>query len=131
MHLLLSLIFLLSLSYHALSIPTATRHQRHGRSFSVKRVKRSDYVAYGPVALRKAYRKFGIPTNFGANDLNDFEPLDMKHISPVAGNQATAQPDDTGIVSATSIQHDIEFVSPVTIGGQNISMDFDTGSSDM
>lgn len=44
-----------------------------------------------------------------------------------AGN-ATA---GTGLVTATPEQGDVEYLSPVTIGGQTINMDFDSGSSDL
>ncbi|KAK0119655.1 hypothetical protein ONS95_011092 [Cadophora gregata] len=37
----------------------------------------------------------------------------------------------TGIVTATPEQGDVEYLSPVTIGGQTINMDFDSGSSDL
>ena len=33
--------------------------------------------------------------------------------------------------ATTSSQNDAEFLSPVTVGGQTLVMDFDTGSSDM
>lgn len=132
MHLLLSLLLFLSLSYDALALPTALRPQRRSRSFHVERVKRGDYVAHGPSALRKAYRKFGItPMNFTGIDLDDFEPYDLNLANAVSSNQNSQDTDQEGSVSATSVQSDVEFVSPVTIGGQEITMDFDTGSSDM
>ncbi|KAJ5690536.1 aspergillopepsin A-like aspartic endopeptidase [Penicillium macrosclerotiorum] len=133
MRLFLSLALLLSLSIDTLAAPTSLHPQRRKRSFQVERVKRNDYVAHGPHALRKAYRKFGIAsTNFTGIELDDFEPFEIK-TSAVSTNQnsATTEPDQTGAVSATSVQSDVEFVSPVTIGGQTITMDFDTGSSDM
>ncbi|KAJ6144738.1 aspergillopepsin A-like aspartic endopeptidase [Penicillium chermesinum] len=42
-----------------------------------------------------------------------------------------ASSEETGSVAAKSVQGDSEFVSPVLIGGQTISLDFDTGSADM
>lgn len=130
MHLLQALAFIL-LIYHVCALP-ALRPQRKGRSFKVDRVRRADYVAHGPTALRTAYRKFGIvPTNFGL-DLEDFEPINLKDTHP-AGNRtdSEAEPERTGTVSATSVQSNAQFVSPVIIGGQKIIMTFDTGSSDL
>lgn len=43
-------------------------------------------------------------------------------------NNSTA---DSGTVSATPLNGDTEFLAPITIGGQTINMDFDTGSSDL
>lgn len=45
-----------------------------------------------------------------------------------AGNNGTAQ---TGIVAANPEKNDVEFLSPVSIGGQTLNLDFDTGSSDL
>lgn len=131
MHLLQALAFLL-LTYDVASAPAPLRPQRKGRSFKVDRVRRADYVAHGPTALRNAYRKFGIvPTNFGL-DLEDFEPIKLKDTDS-AGNQTDSEtePERSGTVSATSVQSDAQFVSPVIIGGQKIIMTFDTGSSDL
>ena len=36
-----------------------------------------------------------------------------------------------GKVSANPTQYDSEYLSPVTIGGQTLNLDFDTGSSDL
>lgn len=129
MQLLWIFLFLL-LTYHAISAPTPFHPQREGRSFKVDRVRRADYIAHGPTALRKVYRKYGIvPTAFGLN-LEDLEPINVKHAHS-AGNRSISEPDRTGSVSATSVQNDAEFVSPVIIGGQKIIMTFDTGSSDL
>ncbi|KAI9930361.1 hypothetical protein ASPWEDRAFT_106749 [Aspergillus wentii DTO 134E9] len=132
MQLLQSIFLVLLLSYDVLSAPTAPQTQHKGRSFKVDRVRRSNTV-HGPTALRRAYQKYGIvPMNIGF-DLSDFEPISVKKISPSGSASSTSsapEPEQTGAVSATSIQEDAEFVSPVTIGGQKIVMDFDTGSAD-
>ncbi|KAL1863528.1 hypothetical protein Plec18167_000622 [Paecilomyces lecythidis] len=128
MQLLQSFICVLLVTSGVLSVPT--RPQRKGRSFKVERLRRTDYVPHGPAALKRAYGKFGItPTDFGL-DILDFEPLVQKP-KENAGQTDVAQPEQTGAVTATSVQNDAEFVSPVKIGGQTVMMDFDTGSSDM
>ena len=38
---------------------------------------------------------------------------------------------DSGSVTATPQQYDSEYLCPVTLGGQDFSLDFDTGSSDL
>ncbi|KAH7411195.1 aspartic peptidase domain-containing protein [Cadophora sp. MPI-SDFR-AT-0126] len=48
-----------------------------------------------------------------------------------AGSRNSTAGKGTGIVTATPEQGDVEYLSPVTIGGQTINMDFDTGSSDL
>lgn len=112
----------------ALAVPT--RPQRKGRSFKVGRIRRSDYVPFGPAALRRAYSKYGItPTQFGL-DILDFEPIKLKPFNSEASRNVS-EPDQTGAVSAQSVQNDAEFVSPVMVGGQMMVMNFDTGSSDM
>ncbi|SZE99437.1 unnamed protein product [Blumeria hordei] len=37
----------------------------------------------------------------------------------------------TGKVTATPVMGDVEYLSPISIGGQTINMDFDSGSSDL
>lgn len=116
------------LSAVALGVPTGGKLKR--RSFEVPRVRRSNYVPNGPAALRKAYRKFDItPTKLGI-DLLDFEPLKEDTNSKQTTDNAAATGAD-GQVTAQSVNGDAEFVSPVSVGGQTLLMDFDTGSSDM
>lgn len=114
-----SLVFILSLSCSVLSAPTpgSSRPQRQGRSFKVERVLQGKNN--GPASLARASRKFGL----GNMDLG----LDLN----LGGNQDTQEEDQKGDVTATSVQSDAQFVSPVTIGGQTIVMNFDTGSADL
>lgn len=64
----------------------------------------------GPVVLMNAYRKFNAPA-----------PSDV---------QAAASASQ-GTVTATPEQYDAEYLCPVTIGGQTLNLDFDTGSADL
>ncbi|KAL4893479.1 aspartic peptidase domain-containing protein [Aspergillus ambiguus] len=119
-------LFALFLTSGALSAPTPGQPPLNGRSFRVERVRRGISSLHGPTALRRAYEKFGIvPIDLGI-DLSDFEPI-SKH---AASQQDVAEPDQVGAVSAASVQNDAAFVSPVKIGGQEIVMNFDTGSAD-
>ncbi|EAW14454.1 pepsin-like aspartic protease [Aspergillus clavatus NRRL 1] len=130
MHFLLSFLFLLSLGCGVLAAPAPRQAQPQSRSFKVERVKRGNTIN-GPSALRKAYRKYGIvPTSFGV-DLSDFEPLDKTLDSGANVFLADGKElDQTGAVSAASVQNDAAFVSPVTVGGQKLVLNFDTGSAD-
>jgi hypothetical protein len=124
-HSIQSLIVLVLLCTVALSAPT--QRQQKKRSFKVSRIQQRDFVPDGSVALRKAYVKFGLQ-GFG------FVPeLDMAtNLVPVSELAASSSNgSEMGLVSATSSQNDAEFLSPVTVGGQTLAMDFDTGSSDM
>lgn len=62
----------------------------------------------GPVVLQRAYRKY-----------NRAVPEDVTRAA------------QDGTVSATPEQFDSEYLSPVTIGGQTVNLDFDTGSADL
>ncbi|CAI7580907.1 unnamed protein product [Penicillium bialowiezense] len=128
----LFIVVLFSLSLSALAIPVKSGNRLQGRSFKVEHAKRSADAVHGPAALRKAYRKFGIDTTtLTGVDVSDFKPFDTK-VSTSSKNvkENAVETDQTGSVSATSVQGDVEFVSPVSIGGQTLDMDFDTGSAD-
>ncbi|CDM31121.1 Peptidase A1 [Penicillium roqueforti FM164] len=133
MQFILFLAAFFSLSFNALSMPVAPPNHLQGRSFKVQRVKRGDYVPNGPAALRKAYRKFGIDaTTLNGVDVSDFQPFETTDTTSVkVAKEDVADPDQTGTVDATSVDGDVEFVSPVNIGGQTLDMNFDSGSADM
>lgn len=103
----------------AVSSPTPTTANIQKRSF-VHHVKRSinkRSPLAGPDAMLKAYRKFGFQ-------------LISRQANTTAGPGAPAAP-GTGLVAAVPEPNDAEFLSPVNIGGQTVTLDFDTGSSDL
>ncbi|KAE8380140.1 aspartic peptidase domain-containing protein [Aspergillus bertholletiae] len=128
MRFLLSFLITLSLAYEVLSLPSGSKPQLKGRSFKVERIRRGNEPVHGPSALRRAYEKFGItPTELGV-DLDDFKPIPTKH--GVITKKDVTESDQKGAVSATSVLGDAAFVSPVTVGGQKLVLNFDTGSAD-
>lgn len=48
-----------------------------------------------------------------------------------ATTSVTAASGETGEVTATPEENDSEYLEPVTIGGQKLTLDFDTGSADL
>ncbi|KAL5337755.1 aspartic peptidase domain-containing protein [Aspergillus crustosus] len=127
MRIILSFLITLWFGLGALSAPTSL-NQPGRRSFKVESVRRSNTIS-GPAALRKAYVKYGIvPSDIGL-DLEDFEPIVKAAVTST--NKDVVEPELTGAVSASSVEGDAAFVSPITIGGQELVVTFDTGSSDV
>ncbi|PGH33224.1 hypothetical protein GX50_03986 [[Emmonsia] crescens] len=124
-----ALLYLYLLSSPAvLGAPAQPSQQLKKRTFKVNRIRRSDYVPNGLSAIKKAYAKFGIiPTdiNFGSLDFNIFPTAADRQ----AINKAD-EPDENGAVTNMPAQNDVLYLAPVTIGGQEFVMNFDTGSSD-
>ncbi|PGH02346.1 hypothetical protein AJ80_08868 [Polytolypa hystricis UAMH7299] len=125
-----SLLYLALVSSTAIAAPTPALQQKskiQKRSFKVDVIQRRDYVPNGLAAIRKAQRKFGmIPTHIdlGALDIQ-FEPgVEREALSKAATSL------ENGEVQNMPTQNDVQYLSPVTIGGQEFVMNFDTGSAD-
>ena len=71
----------------------------------------------GPIALARVYGKYA---SIGANA----PPQVNAAASKAAGT-------DDGTVPANPEQYDQAYLEPVTVGGQTLNLDFDTGSSDL
>lgn len=84
--------------------------EKRGVAFRIDQSIPKSHKLSGPASLAKAYGKF-----------NKAAPKDVK--------VAAAASD--GTVTATPEQYDVEYLSPVSIGGQVLNLDFDTGSSDL
>lgn len=114
---------LLATSLICATFAAPTQHKK--RSFKIDRVRQANYVPNGPAALRRAYLKFGLDDISFLPDANVAASINAD--TAAAAGTGTEQ----GQVSASPTQNDAEFLSPVTVGGQTIVMNFDTGSSDM
>ncbi|KPM38239.1 Endothiapepsin [Neonectria ditissima] len=101
----------------AIGAPTTSTSDRQ---FSVAQVKNPKYNKNGPVALAKAYKKFGVP-------LPDALAAAVNKI------KTTHQARSEGTVTTSPTEDDSEWLTPVQIGTppQTLSLDFDTGSSDL
>ncbi|KAF3482245.1 aspartyl protease 3 [Arthroderma uncinatum] len=112
-----------------LAFSKPTPRKKSPGSFKVHVARRSspEYMHDGPTDLQRAYAKYGLPTT---EDMDGYQP------SPIAdfvGHSKLAEAqseDEKGKVENNPTNHDIQFLSPVTIGGQQFIMNFDTGSSD-
>lgn len=93
-----------------LSMTSAGPIEKRGSTFTIhQNVAKSSYKS-GAQALANVYGKYG---------------------KAVPDNVAAAAANNDGTVTATPQQYDSEYLCPVTIGGQTVNLDFDTGSSDL
>ncbi|EFX03838.1 aspartic proteinase [Grosmannia clavigera kw1407] len=92
-------------------------------NFSIHQVRNEQFTGHhGPLALAKAYRKYGVAL-----------PTDLEAaVAKIQADQAVSRR-DTGSATNTPTSDDSEYLTPVQIGtpAQTLHLDFDTGSSDL
>lgn len=106
--------------------------QLNKRSFKVERVQYGTAPPSAVKAAVKAYNKWGIPVSENLSKAH--QKLKNKKKKAKAGANQPAPSNATGQVgnvTNTPQQGDVEFLAPITVGGQQMVMDFDTGSSDL
>lgn len=87
-------------------------HLSKRRAFTVAQVAGKKVFKNGPAQTAKTYRKYGKKV-----------PASLLKAAQVGRN---------GTVSATPPdQYDIQYLSPVDVGGTVVNLDFDTGSADL
>ncbi|KAF2459071.1 aspergillopepsin A precursor [Lineolata rhizophorae] len=112
----LHLLLLLALTAgFAAAAPAPGRTVIKPRSFKVPRTPNPQARRNGAAAIAKAYRKFG------------WGFIGPPHTAASSTNAT----DENGEVAAIPEDNEALFLSPVTIGGQTLNLDFDTGSSDL
>ncbi|KAF7917517.1 uncharacterized protein EAE97_012045 [Botrytis byssoidea] len=130
-----------------INLVLAAPHPAQKRSFKVERVANPNYVGRtagaGTRALIKAYNKHSmtLPASLVAAMNSGANPAFPEGNSKAATGSTTAvaaaasgsgsAAAGTGLVTATPESGDVEYLSPVNIGGQVMNMDFDSGSSDL
>ena len=84
----------------------------------------------GTAALLRTYAKYSwaapVSTNSYFNENAASTPSE-----PTEEKLATAGGSGSGSVVATPAEHNEEFLCPVTVGGQTLNLNVDTGSSDL
>ncbi|KAM5349850.1 hypothetical protein ACJ41O_006355 [Fusarium nematophilum] len=108
-----------SLAFAAIVTGAPTTSVPQDKQFSVEQVKNTKFIHNGPLALARAYTKYGVPLPKGL-------AAAVKKIKPPHKR-------DEGSAVTTPADEDIEWLTPVQIGtpAQTLNLDFDTGSSDL
>lgn len=100
-------------------------HQQKKRSFKVKRVEVPNYKPNGPKAYKRALVKFGF------DDISFVPDGEVaSRIKAATAAQITGAGEEDGETTASPTQNDAQFLSPVSVGGQTLIMNFDSGSAD-
>ena len=138
MHSFLGALFFISLLVtFAAARPYTAPVQKRG-SFKVERVKNAAFNGHsGTFQLNKALAKYGMPipptlsAALEARKKKGASTSTSTTSSASGVSAASNSTDESGTVSATPESGDSEFLAPISIGGQSMNMDFDTGSSDL
>ena len=100
---------------------TAAPTKLQARSFKVERIQRGAKIRNAQKALIKSYSKWGIVMPAVLTASQTVEDITASNIGSGEAGEVTNEP----------TQSDIEFLAPISIGGQTLMVDFDTGSSDL
>jgi aspergillopepsin I len=107
----INIILLLSSAIGAFAAPAI---KARGQTFSVPAVHNENSTRNGTAALLKVYAKYGLKPTSADNILS-----------------SVLEKRQDGSAPATPDPHNVEYLCPVSIGGQTLNLDFDTGSADL
>ena len=99
------------------------------KSFIIKRVENPRYIRDGSVAVRHVFGKYGwdLPSSLVYDD-------DNKDDGGAPAVKSLDHNNGTSGVHIAAVSHssaETQFLVPVTVGGQALAMNIDTGSSDL
>ncbi len=111
----------------------ATPVKRDGSYSKIFRQAVAPNLRNGVVELDRTFRKYGIASPQALSDaVTEQRNAIASGAAPVANEKvATSGGEGSGSVVANPMLHDNEYLSPVTIGGQAMTLDVDTGSADL
>lgn len=114
---MLSIATVVALAVAAQAAPT----ERTGSgSFSLPAVHNPNHVRNGTAAMLKAYKKFNL------------QPSSSQLLSDSFRNAISkSRKRQDGTVTASPDPDNVEYLVPVTVGGQTLNLDFDSGSADL
>ena len=119
-------LLLLTALFLTIAFATPIKQQKQKRSFKIPRIRQHNYKANGRAAYKRALFKFGF------DDISFLPDGEVAtRIKASTGAQVNAADSEDGETTAAPTQNDAQFLSPVTVGGQTLIMNFDSGSSDM
>lgn len=104
----------------ALAAQAAPTERAASGSFSIPAVHNVNHVRNGTAAMLKAYKKFNL------------KPSAEQKLSNAFWNELSlSRKRQDGSATASPDPDNVEYLVPVTVGGQTLNLDFDTGSADL
>jgi aspergillopepsin I len=104
----------------ALAAQAAPTERTASGSFSIPAVHNTNHVRNGTAAMLKAYKKFHL------------QPSAEQQLSDAFWNELSlSRKRQDSSVTATPEQTDVEYLVPVTVGGQTLNLDVDTATADL
>ena len=123
------------------TVASATPLSKRDKSFTIKQVSAHSRSGrkHGPAAKAYAYHRYG---KLVSTHLHDAAvkaavnaPTARKNYKTsqktLKGSKASVKAADSSEVDADPTSDDNEYISPITVGGQPVNLQFDTGSSDL
>ena len=96
-----------------LAIASCSPVEKRKQAFTVHQTVPKPFIKSGPAAVAAVYAKY--------QKVGAVAPADV--LAAAAANDGT--------VTTTPEQYDSEYLTPVSVGGTTLNLDFDTGSSDL
>jgi aspergillopepsin I len=96
----------------------APAEKRAASTFSIPAIHNTQHTRNGTAAMLKAYKKFGLKPSqqFSDSFINEL---------------TSSWKRQDGTVTASPDPNNVEYLVPVTIGGEKLNLDFDSGSADL